>query len=88
MADMIDDITVGKVWVNAHTATGLTAGVALVVQNKGPFSALIFVGDTAPAADTTPGFRMVEGQPWGSDLGDVVWLRSEGISSELCVQEA
>lgn len=88
MADMIDDITVTKTWVNAHTATGIAPGVALVVQNKGPFSALIFVGETAPAADTTPGFRMVESQPWGSELGDTVWVRSEGIQSELCVQEA
>lgn len=87
MADMKDDIMVGPTWVNAHVAAGHGAGIALVIQNKGPFSALIYVGETAPAANTTPGFRMVENQPWGSELGDTVWVRSEGISSELCVQE-
>ncbi len=88
MADMIDDVVVGRAWVNAHTASGIDAGAPLVLQNKGPFSALVCVSETAPPANAPRGFRMAEDQPWGSELGDVVWLRSEGDQSNISVQEA
>ncbi|MEG0062999.1 MAG: hypothetical protein RR740_00200 [Pseudomonas sp.] len=88
MADMIDDVTVKEVWVSAHAVTGLTAGAALMLQNKGPFNVLMFIGAQAPTADSFKGYRIGEDREWVTDAGDTVWLRAENGSSTMCIQEA
>ncbi|ATW57974.1 hypothetical protein CNR34_00041 [Pseudomonas phage nickie] len=88
MADMIDDTVVTEVWVNAHTATGIAAGKPLLLQNKGPFNALMFIGAVQPGAGSLKGFRVTNDREWVSDEGDTVWVRSENDQSTMCIQEA
>lgn len=88
MADMIEDVQVKGVWVNAHTLTGITAGKALILQNKGPFDTLLFAGTAQPAVESKNGFRMINSREWVSSEGDVVWIRAENGQSSMCIQEA
>lgn len=88
MADMIEDVQVKEAWVKAHTITGITVGKALILQNKGPFDTLIFVGATQPEATSKKGFRMVNSREWISSVGDVVWVRAENGQSSMCIQGA
>lgn len=87
MADMIEDVVVTETWVKAHTLTGITQGRALILQNKGPFNVLLFLGEAQPAAGSNSGFRMTTDREWVSDDGDTVWVRSENDHSAMCIQE-
>ncbi len=49
MASMIPDILVNNdAWVDVYSATGITVGVALQIQNKGSGIALVYTGASAP----------------------------------------
>lgn len=87
MADMIDDVVVTESWVKAHTLTGITPGKALILQNKGPFNVLLYVGEVQPSAGSNKGFRVTNDREWVSDDGDTVWVRSENDQSGMCIQE-
>lgn len=88
MADMIDDVLVTEGWVNAHTHSGITAGKALMIQNKGPYHILLTARTAQPSIRSTSGFRILPNQIWACDAGDVVWIRGEGDITAVCVQEA
>lgn len=86
MADMIDDTPIPINWVDAHTAAGLTGGVALTIQNKGAWSVLAMIRNEEPAAGTVSGFRIRPNEVWSTELGDTVWLRAEGGTSYMSIQ--
>lgn len=88
MADMIDDVLITEDWVNAHTRTGITAGKALIFQNKGPYYILVIVRTSQPNSRSSSGFRILPNQIWSCDAGDVVWIRGEGDLTAVCIQEA
>lgn len=47
-------------WVELYTQTGLSAGEALVLQNKGSSDILVYIADIKPASDSTDGFLMLD----------------------------
>lgn len=86
MADMIDDTAIPVTWVSAHAAAGLVGGAALTIQNKGAYSVLAMIRNEKPADGTVSGFRIRPNEVWSSDLGDTVWVRSEGGTTYMSIQ--
>ena len=88
MADMIDDSTVPTTWVNAHTVSGLAAGIAITIQPVGAYPVRALVKNSAPVVGSVAGNRMLPNTIWTTTLGDTVWLKAEGGTTTVCIQEA
>lgn len=88
MADMIEDTSVPVTWVNAHTISGLAPGIAISMQPVGAYPVRAMIKNEAPVAGTVAGFRMLPNTTWTSSLGDTVWLKAEGGTTTICIQEA
>lgn len=59
MADTLENVTLpfGQ-WVNLYTATGLTVGTQIQIQNIGSVDVLLHTGATQPAADA--GYNVIK----------------------------
>lgn len=88
MADMIDDSSVPTTWVNAHTISGIAPGVAITIQPVGAYPIRAMIKNESPAAGTVGGNRLLPNSVWASSLGDTVWLKAEGGTTTVCIQEA
>ena len=88
MADMIEDTSVPTTWVNAHTISGLPAGVAITMQPVGAYPVRAMVKNEIPGEGVVAGNRMLPNTIWTSALGDTVWLKAEGGTTTICIQEA
>ncbi len=75
-------------WVNLYTATGLSVGKKLLLQNLGSSNIRLTTKETAPAAGD--GFKRVEsGQQATNESGSTgEWVLSPIIGGEINVSEA
>ena len=89
MADTIPDITVpNNTFANINTLTGISAGTALILNNKGTSEVLVQISNTQPSATSSDGvvlpvppntlsvMRVTAGE-------NAVWARSLGHVSGL-----
>lgn len=88
MADMIEDSSVPTTWVNAHTISGIAPGVAITIQPVGAYPIRAMTKNEAPVLGSVAGNRLVPNSVWASALGDTVWLKAEGGTTTVCIQEA
>lgn len=88
MADMIEDKYVPATWVNAHTIAGIAPGVAITIQPIGAYPIRAMLKNDMPAEGTVAGNRMLPNTLWATALGDTVWLKAEGGTTTVCIQEA
>lgn len=82
MADSIADTPIATpAWVDVSVATGIIAGTAITIQNKGITPILMWIGAIAPAADATDGLVIYDypHEPSQTDVASgasKVWLRA------------
>lgn len=82
MADSIPDIHIPLgVWTNLYTATGISVGTALTIQNKASYDLQLYLSATAPSSATSG----VLVQPYGVadvDVGSTgCWAYGNGSAS-------
>ena len=64
MANTINDIPLPYgTWVNAYSATGISVGTALVVQNKSSQAILMKITPSQPASNDTNGILLLPSNP-------------------------
>ena len=52
----ISDVDLKKAWLDIYSATGITVGTAVDIQNKGSDMVFVQVKGSAPAADNRDGY--------------------------------
>lgn len=60
MANSRADVALTGVWTNAYTATGITVGTAVTINNKAVAPLFAWVGTTAPTSSTA-GYQVDSG---------------------------
>lgn len=88
MADTLSDITItNTAWTNLYTATSLTVGVALLIQNKSSLPILLQIKATSPSASSVDGVAIDKFQFSQIDSGaSGVWAKAVSSSAVVNVQ--
>lgn len=81
MAQTIADIEVGTAWLDLNTASGITSGTKMIIQNKGGVDLLVHESIAEPAADVSDGWFIHGVRQWGSTVeipaGAInIWVRT------------
>ena len=82
----ISDVDLQKAWLDIYSATGITVGTAVDIQNKGSDMVFVQVKGSAPAADNRDGYIILPYEKLQIGAGEVgLWAYGAG---ELTVTEA
>jgi len=85
---MADIQVPGNQWVNAATLAGLSAGAALMLQNKNTLPVIVQESATQPASSNHDGYLLGYGKVVEIDAGSTgVWLFSHTAPARVFVQE-
>jgi len=78
MADSIPDLHLSGSWVNLYATMGIPVGTAILVQNKGSNSILMYISATEPTL-ATDGYAIAPLEVVAVDAGESgLWLKGEG----------
>lgn len=88
MAVTLPDITIqNTAYINVYTATGITVGTSVIVQNKGTFSVYLQTTATTPSADSENGVILSPLEILIVDAGEAgLFAKATFFSAKLSVQ--
>jgi hypothetical protein len=89
MADTIADVPLtGAAYVDLYATTGITVGLALVLQNKGNSDIIVVINATEPTATSTDGVFLRPFEFVQVDANETGAWAIAATRSSLSVQEA
>lgn len=88
-ATLPDVVLTGTAFQNLNTATGLTTGTPLAIQNKGSTFVRIIISPTLPAASSQNGIVIKPlGFAYIENETDIVWAKAvDIIGTPISVQQ-